>query len=70
MWIEEDLAEQPEASVPEASGNWAKTKATYRLWSNKKVSEEAILEGHRTSTMIATQTSPGATPPPAKTSSG
>lgn len=37
--------------MPQASEDWARTKATYRLWSNKKVSEEGILEGHRTSTI-------------------
>lgn len=51
MWIEEDLAAQPEGSVPQANDNWASTKATYRFLSNPKVSEEAILEGHRASTI-------------------
>ena len=27
-----NLAAHPTASVPEASGSWAATKATYRLW--------------------------------------
>lgn len=51
MWIEEDLAQQPEASVPKASGDWGGTKGAYRLWDNAKVSEEGILEGHRSSTI-------------------
>ena len=37
--------------MPKASGDWARTKAVYRLWDNAKVSEEAILEGHRSSTL-------------------
>jgi len=49
--IKEDLAQQSEASVPKASGDWARTKAAYRLWDNAKVSEEGILEGHRSSTI-------------------
>jgi hypothetical protein len=35
--------------VPQASGDWVRTKAAYRLWDNTKVSEEGILEGHRSS---------------------
>jgi hypothetical protein len=35
--------------VPQASADWVRTKAAYRLWDNTKVSEEGILEGHRSS---------------------
>ena len=30
--IVENLAQQPHASVPQASGDWANTKATYNFW--------------------------------------
>lgn len=33
-------------SIPWACQDWANTKAAYRLFSNKRVSEQAILEGH------------------------
>lgn len=46
-----NLAEQPEASVTQASENWATTKATYRFWNNKQVTPEAIRAAHRKSTV-------------------
>ena len=30
--IVENLSAKPEASVPQASGTWAETKATYDFW--------------------------------------
>lgn len=45
--IVESLAAQPTASVPEACGSWAATKATYRFWDSRAVSAEAIRAGHR-----------------------
>ena len=53
-----DLAEQPEASVPQASGDWATTKATYRFWNNKQVTPEAIRAAHRNSTIQRIQAEP------------
>lgn len=41
------VAAQPSASIPQACGRWADTKAAYRLLENEKVSHEQILEGHR-----------------------
>ena len=32
MKIVSNLSAKPEASVPEASGTWAETKATYDFW--------------------------------------
>jgi hypothetical protein len=40
------LSERPAKSVPEASQNWAETKGVYRMWSNRKVAEEAIRQAH------------------------
>ena len=45
------LAEQPTSSVPEACGDWAATKGSYRFWSWDQVSVAAIGEAHRRSTM-------------------
>jgi len=40
------LAEQPEASVPQACGDWWDTKGAYRFWDNDRVHPAAILAGH------------------------
>jgi len=40
------LAAQPMASIPQASLDWAATKATYRLLDNAKVSNEKIYAPH------------------------
>lgn len=47
----EDLAAQPTASVPQASGTWAATKAVYRFWDSEQVTPEAIRASHRQSTV-------------------
>lgn len=39
-----ELASQPAASVPQACGSWAATKAAYRFWDNDAVDPEAISE--------------------------
>lgn len=41
---------QPNASIPQASVTWAKTKATYRLLNNKKISDADILSPHQVAT--------------------
>ena len=46
-----DLSRQPQASVPQASGDWAATKAAYRFWAHEQVTPEAIREAHRRSTV-------------------
>lgn len=35
--IVENLAQQPNASIPQASGDWAGTKATYNFWKSSRV---------------------------------
>jgi hypothetical protein len=40
------LAGQPPASIPQACDDWADTKATYRLFDNKKVTAEKVLQPH------------------------
>jgi Transposase DNA-binding/Transposase DDE domain len=40
----------PSASIPEAAGDWAKTKAVYRFLNNEKVTPEVILKPHHEAT--------------------
>lgn len=47
----DDLLKSPEASVPQASGDWASTKAAYRFWDNPRVDPGDILAAHRDSTL-------------------
>jgi hypothetical protein len=49
--IATDFARRPTASIPQASQNWAATKAAYRLFDNPSVSEKEILENHRLATV-------------------
>lgn len=44
--IVQALSAQPESSVPQASGSWAATKATYRFWDHEALTAEAILASH------------------------
>lgn len=46
-----DLAAQPNASVPQASGDWAGTQGAYDFWSNKRVKAEKIRCAHQKSTL-------------------
>ena len=46
-----DFVQQPLASIPQACGNWAKSKAAYRFCSNEKVSFQAILTPHSNRTL-------------------
>lgn len=48
--IVEQACAQPDATVPQASGDWANTKATYNFWSSQRFSSEDIIEGHRRKT--------------------
>ena len=40
------LSARPEASIPQACGDWENTKATYRFWDNEQVKAEDILLAH------------------------
>ncbi len=42
-----NLAQQPHASVPQASGDWANTKATYNFWQSKRFESEDIIDAHQ-----------------------
>ncbi len=45
------LSSHPAASVPQATGSWAATKAAYRFWSSQHVSSTTILEPHAQRTL-------------------
>jgi hypothetical protein len=45
-----DLASQPHASVPQASGDWAATQAAYDFWASPRIKAEAIRQAHQRST--------------------
>lgn len=49
--VVEALSAQPTASVPQACGNWADTKATYRFWGDDRLTPEAILDSHSRSSI-------------------
>jgi hypothetical protein len=46
-----DLAVQPHASVPQASGDWAATQAAYEFWSSPHIKAQAIAQAHQKSTL-------------------
>src|SRR5262249_32212088 len=46
-----DLAARPQASIPEASGNWAGTKGAYRFLANSRIAAEDIRAAHRAATL-------------------
>ena len=48
--IAKAFMEHPEAQIPQAMGNWARTKAAYRFFDQPKVTMEKILEPHRKAT--------------------
>lgn len=50
-----DLAAQPNASVPQASGDWAGTQGAYDFWANKRVKAEKIRCAHQKSTLERVQ---------------
>lgn len=41
------LLQHPQESIPQANGNWADTKATYRFLANKKVQSTDMMHSHR-----------------------
>jgi hypothetical protein len=49
--IVENLSAKPEASIPQASGTWAQTKATYDFWDSPYIKPAMIRQGHRDATV-------------------
>ncbi len=54
----ERLSAKPEASLPEATGEWAETAAAYRFFNNASVKPEAIVEGLAQATVERCQGEP------------
>lgn len=46
-----DLAEHPEASIPQACGDWAATKAAYRFLDDEAITPAAIRDAHLQATL-------------------
>jgi hypothetical protein len=46
-----DLSQNPQATIPQACGSWARTKGAYRFFDHAAVSAEAILAGHQGATL-------------------
>jgi hypothetical protein len=49
--IVSDLSQNPQASIAQASGTWARTKGAYRFFDHAGVTPEAILAGHQAATL-------------------
>lgn len=45
------MANRPGATIPNACGTWAETKAAYRFFANDAIEPDAILAGHRDATL-------------------
>jgi len=45
--IVSDLSQNPQSTIPQASGTWARTKGAYRFFDHAGVSPEVILAGHQ-----------------------
>lgn len=55
IWLVDDLVAQPTASVPQACGAWAATKAAYTFWNAQQVTPEAIRAAHQDQTRVRVQ---------------
>jgi hypothetical protein len=45
--IVSDLSQNPQSTIPEAAGTWARTKGAYRFFDHAGVTPEGILAGHQ-----------------------
>ena len=52
MKIVSNLSDKPTSSVPEASGTWAETKATYDFWDSPYVKPAQLRKGHVDATLF------------------
>ena len=55
----EAVGERPGKSLPTAFQDWSNTKAAYRFFSNRNVSEDKILEGHFAASALRVQATEG-----------
>jgi hypothetical protein len=46
-----DLSHHPQATIPQASGTWARTKGAYRFFDHAGVTPAVILAGHQAATL-------------------
>ncbi len=53
------IGERPGKSLPTAFQDWANTKAAYRFFANKSVSEDKILEGHFAASVLRIKATDG-----------
>ncbi len=51
MKIVSNLSDKPTSSVPEASGTWAETKATYDFWDSPYIKSAQLRKGHVDATL-------------------
>jgi Transposase DNA-binding len=51
MKIVSNLSNKPTSSVPEASGTWAETKATYDFWDSPYIKPAQLRKGHVDATL-------------------
>jgi hypothetical protein len=51
MKIVSNLSDKPTSSVPEASGTWAETKATYDFWDSPYIKPAQLRKGHVDATL-------------------
>ncbi len=49
--IVSNLSASPEASVPQASGTWSQTKATYDFWDSPYIKPSMMRQGHLDATV-------------------
>ena len=49
--IVEDLAQQPNESIPQASRDTAAMQGTYEFWANRRIEASSIIEAHTSSTI-------------------
>ena len=56
--VAEDFADQPDVSIPKASGDWGQTCAAYRLLDNDQVKPADILAAHQIRTLERAATVP------------
>jgi hypothetical protein len=49
--IVSDFSQNPQATIPQAAGSWARTKGAYRFFDHAGVTPEGILAGHQAATL-------------------
>lgn len=47
----EDMSSDPQASIPKSCQSWTDTKAAYRFFDNRKITQECLLAPHQKKTM-------------------